>query len=234
MNVLIVDDEPLARMRLSRLLAHNKNIVIKGEAGNGNEALLLIKKYAPDLIFLDVDMPGLNGLQVANELNNLALPPAVVFITAHSEHALDALQLSAAGYLVKPVTEQSLVKVLDQVGRLNKAHVQKQHPTKISYQLGGTIKSVELDNVYYFNAQEKYTNMVFEGGEAFIEASLKQLESQYPAQLVRIHRNTLVNKSKLLSLNSHSTGVHNVELMGCKTHLTVSRRELKTVKKILN
>ena len=78
MNVLIVDDEPLARSRLIRLLAHDKSIVVQGEASNGNEALVLAKKQTPDLIFLDVDMPGMNGLQVANELNSLTLPPAIV------------------------------------------------------------------------------------------------------------------------------------------------------------
>ncbi|MEI8642580.1 LytTR family DNA-binding domain-containing protein [Pseudoalteromonas sp. Hal099] len=109
-------------------------------------------------------MPGINGLEVAQQLNTLSVPPAIVFVTAYPEHALDALQLSAAGYLVKPVTEQALNKVLAQVGRLNKAHMQKQQSTKISYQLGGTIKSIELDQVYYFNAQEKYTNMVFKEG----------------------------------------------------------------------
>ena len=116
MNVLIVDDEPLARTRLKRLLAVDKSIVIKAEAANGNEALELAKKYNPDLIFLDVDMPGMNGLEVAHKLNRMPLPPAIVFVTAHPEHALDALQLSAAGYLVKPITDQSLSKVLDQLG----------------------------------------------------------------------------------------------------------------------
>jgi len=234
MNVLIVDDEPLARARLKRLLAIDKSIVIKAEAANGNEALELAKKYNPDLIFLDVDMPGMNGLEVAHKLNRMPLPPAIVFVTAHPEHALDALQLSAAGYLVKPITDQSLSKVLDQLGRLNKAHVQKQQSAKISYQVAGVIKSVELDSIFYFNAQEKYTNMVFEGGEAFIEQSLKQLELLYPAQLLRIHRNTLVNKNKLLCLKTQNTGVHTIALVGCKEHLAVSRRELKSVKDILN
>ncbi|KTD98839.1 LytR/AlgR family response regulator transcription factor [Pseudoalteromonas sp. H71] len=233
MNVLIVDDEPLARMRLKRLLANENSITIKAEAANGNEALKLANKYNPDLIFLDVDMPGVNGLQVAYELNSLALPPAIVFITAHPEHALDALQLSAAGYLVKPVTEQSLAKVLEQLGRINKAHVQKQQSPKISYQIAGVTKSVALENIFYFNAQEKYTNMVFEGGEAFVEQSLKQLELLYPAQLLRIHRNTLVNKNKLLCLKTQRAGLHTIELAGCPEPLAVSRRELKAVKNIL-
>ena len=109
MNVLIVDDEPLARARLKRLLAENHtSIHVQGEASNGNDALTQMKKQQPDLVFLDIDMPGLNGIEVANQLNDLAVPPAIIFITAHPEHALDAMQLNAAGYLVKPISEKDI------------------------------------------------------------------------------------------------------------------------------
>jgi two-component system response regulator AlgR len=206
---------------------------VLGEACNGNEALLLAKKTHPDLVFLDVDMPGKNGLDVARELNELAIPPAIIFITAHPQHALDALQLSAAGYLVKPVSQQSLQKALNQLGRLNKVHMQKQQVTKLTYLLAGTLKSVDMESIYYFNAEEKYTKMVFKGGYAFIEQSLKQLEILYPACVLRIHRNTLVNKNKVVALHSQRNGGHAIELQDCEALLPVSRRELKTVKSIL-
>ncbi|WP_352297430.1 LytTR family DNA-binding domain-containing protein [Pseudoalteromonas sp. 20-MNA-CIBAN-0454] len=232
MNVVIVDDEPLARARLVRLLAA-QNIVVQNEASNGAEALALSKLNQPDLVFLDVDMPGINGLEVANELNKLAVPPAIVFITAHPEHALDALQLNAAGYLVKPVSAQSLQKVVEQLGRLNKVHIQKQQTAKIMYQLAGTLKSIEMECIYYFAAEEKYTKMVFKRGSALIEQSLKQLEMLYPTHVLRVHRNTLVNKNKVIALHSLSSGSHAIELQNCKELLVVSRRELKTVKSTL-
>lgn len=232
MNVLVVDDEPLARARLLRLLAEH-NIIVQGEARNGSEALSMVKKTPPDLVFLDVDMPGIDGLEVASELNKLAIPPAIIFITAHPEHALDALQLSAAGYLVKPISAQSLQTALEQVGRLNRAHLQKQQTTKVAYQLAGTIKSVALESIYYFNAEQKYTKMVFEGGEALIEHSLKQLEALYPTFVLRIHRNTLVNKHKVVALHTQSNGAHALELQHCAERLPVSRRELKAVKAVI-
>ena len=232
MNVIIVDDEPLARARLVRLLAA-QNIVVQNEASNGTEVLALSKVNQPDLVFLDVDMPGINGLEVASELNKLAVPPAIVFITAHPEHALDALQLNAAGYLVKPVSAQSLQKVVEQLGRLNKVHIQKQQTTKITYQLAGTLKSIEMECIYYFAAEEKYTKMVFKGGSALIEQSLKQLETLYPTHVLRVHRNTLVNKNKVVALHSLSSGSHAIELQNCQELLAVSRRELKTVKSSL-
>jgi two-component system, LytTR family, response regulator AlgR len=233
MNILVVDDEPLARARLLRLLAAN-NIAVQGEASNGSEALSMANSTPPDLVFLDVDMPGIDGLKVAGELNKLAVPPAIIFTTAHPEHALEALQLSVAGYLVKPITAQSLQKALAQVGRLNRAHLQKQQSTKVAYQLAGTLKSVAMESIYYFSAEEKYTKMVFKGGEALIEHSLKQLEALYPTWLLRIHRNTLVNRQQVVALHTQSHSRHVLELQHCEKRLIVSRRELKAVKALLS
>ncbi|WP_372759992.1 LytR/AlgR family response regulator transcription factor [Pseudoalteromonas sp.] len=232
MNILIVDDEPLARTRLRRLLIE-QNWPLHSEASNATEALALVNKSLPDLVFLDVDMPGISGLEVASELNKLPIAPAIIFVTAHPEHALEALQLNAAGYLVKPVSAANLQKVLAQIGRLNKVQLQKQQLTKISYQLAGTLKTIDLESVYYFSAEEKYTKMVFKGGTALIEQSLKQLEALYPTQLLRIHRNTLINKHQLVALHTQANGSHSVELMHCGEQLAVSRRELKTVKMAL-
>ena len=231
MNALIVDDEPLARARLKRLLSQSHtSIQVQGEAGNGNEALIKIKKLQPDLVFLDVDMPGLNGIEVANQLNSFAVPPAIIFITAHPEHALDALQLNAAGYLVKPISVKSLQHALQQLGRLNRVHLQQQQAEKVTYQLAGTIRSVEIESIFYFNAEEKYTKVVFDQGEALIEDSLKHLEMQYPHHLLRIHRHTLVNKNKIIALHTLQNHQHVIELDGCTALLAVSRRALKSVK----
>ena len=231
MNVLIVDDEPLARARLKRLLGQSHtSLHVQGEADNGNDALMKIEELQPDLVFLDVDMPGLNGIEVANQLNGLAVPPAIIFITAHPEHALDALQLNAAGYLVKPISVKSLQHALQQLGRLNRVHLQQQQTEKVTYQLAGTIRSVEIESIFYFNAEEKYTKVVFDQGEALIEDSLKHLEMQYPHHLLRIHRHTLVNKNKIIALHTLKNHQHVIELQGCSAFLAVSRRALKSVK----
>lgn len=232
MNVVIVDDEPLARSRLKRLLGDSFDIL--GEAANGVDALALIENVKPDLVFLDIDMPGISGLEIANELNELTLPPAIIFVTAHPEHALDAIDLSAAGYLVKPVSLSSLEKTLKKLGRLNKVHLHKQQSVTIPYQLAGSLRSVEMNDVFYFSAEEKYTKMVFANGEVFIEQSLKQLEQQYSEYVLRIHRNRLINKKKLVALHTHKSGHHLVELKGLdKQLLSVSRRSVKLVKCVL-
>lgn len=233
MKVLIVDDEPLARARLQRLLAHYPDYNHAAQASNGNEALQQVKLQAPDIVFLDVDMPAMSGLEVATQLNKLSVPPAIIFITAHPEHALEALQLSAAGYLVKPVTEQNLAKTIDQLGRLTRAHLQKQRPAAISYQLAGVTRSVALEDVCYIIAEEKYTRLVFTNGEALLDQSLKQLEQDYPTQLLRIHRKIVINLSRLIALKKAEDGSHVVLLEGCSCLLPVSRRAYKTVKEHL-
>ena len=230
MKVLIVDDEPLARARLQRLLAHYPEYQHTIQASNGNEALQQVKLQAPDIVFLDVDMPAMSGLEVATQLNKLPVPPAIVFVTAHPEHALDALQLSAAGYLVKPVTEQTLANTIEQLGRLTRAHVHKQRPATISYQLAGVSKSVALEKVCYLMAEDKYTRLIFTDGEALLEQSLKQLELQYPTELLRIHRKILINQSRLVALKKTADGSHVAELKDCTCLLPVSRRLYKQVK----
>lgn len=232
MKTLIVDDEPLARARISRLLSAHPEFSLVAQACDGEEALVQINKFNPDLVFLDVDMPGLTGLQVAEHINQLAVPPAIIFLTAHPEHALDALQLSAAGYLVKPVTEQSLSQALEQIGRLNRAHVQKQQGSYISYQLAGVNQRIALQEILFFTAEDKYTKLVHASGEALIEQSLKQLQQRYPTNLLRIHRHTLINTHQLQSLQ-YDEGQHFVKLRSYEAPLLVSRRALKQVKAAL-
>ena len=230
MKVLIVDDEPLARARLQRLLAHYPDYQHAAQASNGNEALQQMKLLGADIVFLDIDMPAMNGLEVATQLNKLPVPPAIVFVTAHPEHALDALQLSAAGYLVKPVTEQNLANTIEQLGRLTRAHVHKQRPAVISYQLAGVTKCVALDDVCYVMAEDKYTRLISTNAEAILDQSLKQLEQQYPTELLRIHRKILINQSRLVALKKAVDGSHVVELKDCACLLPVSRRLYKQIK----
>lgn len=234
MKALIVDDEPLARARIQRLLANISQYTYIEQASNGQEALVQLNKQSPDIVFLDVDMPQMTGLQIAEVINRLPVPPAIIFVTAHPEHALDALQLSAAGYLVKPVTESDLVKVTEQLGRLTRAHIQKHKPQTISYQIGGELKTVELDSVMYVSAEDKYSRVVFDGGNALIEQSLKQLENMYPSYFLRIHRKTLINKSRIASLKKYPDNSHKVILTCCDDELEISRREYKTVKNELS
>ncbi|MCC5826463.1 LytTR family DNA-binding domain-containing protein [Alkalimonas sp.] len=231
MKFLLVDDEPLARARLKRLMLAHNDFVLVGEAEDGEQALQLSAQHQPDLVLLDIEMPNLTGLEVAKALSQQPIPPALVFVTAHPQHALDALQVAAAGYLVKPVEADALAEVLQRIGKLTRAQLETQKESVISYQLAGCLRQVPLSAVLYLVAEDKYVRLVSEQGEALLEQSLRQLEQRYP-QLLRIHRKVLINRQHFVALHQNTQG-YQVELAGCAQRLDVSRREATRLKQLL-
>tara|TARA_R110002126_G_scaffold16527_27_gene66093 strand:+ start:21174 stop:21896 length:723 start_codon:yes stop_codon:yes gene_type:complete len=236
MKVLIVDDEPLARTRLQRLLSAIPGFSCIGEAQNSEQALSLCQKLQPDVLLLDIAMPGNDGLQLAAQLASQPLPPAIIFVTAHPQHALDAYQVCPADYILKPVSIERLSAALSRLGNRTRAHLERQPEADelISYQLGSATRQVGLSKVFYFSADSKYVRMVFSGGEALLEQTLNQLQQKYPQQLVRIHRSTLINKQHFSTLRAAADGKHYIELAGIDGRLEVSRRALSQVKQALN
>lgn len=233
MRVLIVDDEPLARSRLKRLLAQHANFSCVGEAASAQEAVVQSFALLPDLVFLDIEMPDGDGLTVAAQLLALSPPPAVVFVTAHPQHALAAYQVAPADYLLKPVSAERLALTLSRLGAKTRAHLEKQATQWLSYRTGLVTSRVELSAVFYLQAGDKYVRMVFAGGEALLEQSLKQLEEQYPTQLLRIHRNTLVLASRIKAIHQTPDGKHLLELTQHHELLEISRRELAKLRQLL-
>src|SRR5215469_14887678 len=125
LKVLVVDDEPPARERLKSLLAEIADVQVVGEAVSGAEALSSTHDLAPDIVLLDVRMPGMDGLEAARHLNMLEQPPAVIFTTAYDEYAMEAFDAHAMGYLLKPVRKEQLAASLARAGRLTRAQLQK-------------------------------------------------------------------------------------------------------------
>lgn len=123
MRVMIVDDEPLARDRLRRMLSAIDNCTVVGDAGDGEQALVLAKEVVPDLVFMDVRMPGMDGLIAAQHLAKIEPPPAVIFCTAYDDYAVEAFSSQAIGYLLKPVKQADLENVLSRTRRVNKAQL---------------------------------------------------------------------------------------------------------------
>ncbi len=234
MRILIVDDEPLARARLKRLLAQLPEHQCVAEAENAALALHYIEQLQPDLVLLDIAMPGQNGIELGCLIRQLAVPPAVIFVTAHPQHALDAYQASPVDYLLKPVDVAQLSVALEKAGKPTRAHVgQKSNDQTISFLQHGVKRQIALTDVYYVVADEKYTRMVFAGGEALLDHSLAYLEQKYSAQLLRIHRATLVNLARIEKLYTAKNAKHFINLRGKDITLEVSRRSLAKVKKAL-
>jgi two-component system, LytTR family, response regulator AlgR len=232
LRVLIVDDEPPARERLRSMLEEFGDFEVAGDAGNGEQALTQVDKLAPDIVLLDVRMPGIDGLEVARQLAAMTEPPAVIFTTAFDEYALQAFDSQAIAYLLKPIRAEKLKIALTKAGRLTRPQLQQfataaREPAQRSH-VGvrgrDGLKLIPVEDILCFHADQKYTTVKHLKGEDLIEDSLKTLEDEFSAHFVRIHRNALVNTKYLERIARDATGQHFVHLRGLTEPLEVSRR----------
>jgi two-component system response regulator AlgR len=232
LRVLIVDDEPPARERLRSMLAETGEFEVAGEAGHGEQAIDLVDKLTPDIVLLDVRMPGIDGLEVARHLAGLPEPPAVIFTTAFDEYALQAFDSEAVAYLLKPIRAEKLRAALAKAARLTRPQLQQvaaaarepTHRLHIGVRGRDGLKLIPIEEVFYFHADQKYTTVKHLKGEDLIEDSLKTLEEEFSASFVRIHRNAVVNTRYLERIARDASGQHFVHLRGLPDALEVSRR----------
>jgi len=229
LTALIVDDEPLARERLVRLLSEPYPQMLFLQAGNGVEAIELIDN-TPDIVFLDVEMPGLNGLECAKQINQSHPHLPIVFITAYDHYALDAFNVFAAGFLVKPVSRQKLATLLDKLLPTIATNTLEQ--SHLVSKVGNTIEKVAIADVQYIIAENKYTHAFSQDKSYILDVSLKQLEHDYPQKFVRIHRHTLVDKHLIKKISKHDNQAM-LHLRGVPETFEISRRHLKEVKQLL-
>ncbi len=241
MKVLIVDDEPLARTRMNRLLEGMDDIEIVGEAKNGKEALLRSSVLHPDIVLLDIRMPGMGGLETASHLANLKHPPAVIFTTAFSEHALAAFDANAVDYLLKPIRKERLEEALSKARKINRAQLIEigkqdqvsQTRTHISAYIGGNLQLVPSEQVFYFQAEQKYVVVRHPEGQMLIDDSLKSLEEEFNERFLRIHRNSLVSIPHIEGLERDTSGKYQIYFRNIDDKLEVSRRTVASVRKRL-
>lgn len=236
MKILIVDDEPLARARLRRLLERLRPRAQLLEAGDGAAALALVEAQEPELLLLDVRMPGEDGLALAARLARVEAPPAVVFCTAYDEYALQALDHRAIAYLLKPVREGELERALLSAVRLNRAQLaalQGEGGRRDIVSAGHRgLETLPAAEVRCFVAEDKYVRAVAPQGEILISDTLKELETEFGARLLRVHRNALVARAHLCALRREGQGWV-AELAGVALRPQVSRRHLAGIKAAL-
>ena len=211
LRVLTVDDEELARLRL-RGLVHDSvepKASVVGEAANAAQALAWLAANRCDLILLDVQMPGRDGLQLAAELKHLAEPPAVVFVTAHAQHALHAFDLDAIDYLTKPVRRERLHAALQRVAQrlsLQRGVVatapaaEAQDAAAIVVTDRGRVLRVPLAEVLYFKAELKYVTLRTAEHTYVLDEALSDLEQRLGERFLRVHRNALVARGAVRAL----------------------------------
>lgn len=240
MSIVVCDDEPLARERLIRMVKAAGHEVV-GEAANGVEALDQVRLHRPDVVLLDIRMPEMNGIECAQALQQLELAPAVIFVTAFDQHAIDAFNTQAIGYLLKPISQKQLETALNSASKLNSAQLkslQAQADTdnnsgqarparhNIAARTHRGVELIPIEQVYYFLADQKYVTVRHSGGQVLIDETLKDLETEFGDLFIRIHRNALMAVSHLDGIEFIGTGQYQVRCRGIDERLAVSRRHL--------
>ncbi len=240
MNVLIVDDEQLARQRLRKMLSVNSGYQIIGEAETGEDALRKTQASRPDVVLMDIRMPGMDGIEAASYINRMDKPPAIIFTTAFSDHALNAFETHAIDYLLKPIKQSRLEAALEAAKRMNKAQLSQLREqetivvrSKICIKNRGSLELIPIEEIIYFKADQKYVTLRTADQEYLIEESLKALEDEFFNQFIRIHRNALVAQHMLHGLTKNRNNQPCITFSEIDDLLEVSRRHLPFIRKKL-
>ena len=245
MRVLIADDERLARERLARLLADVTGVELVGAVADGAALRAVLEASGAEVVLLDVDMPGRtpgeDGVGLGAWLASLAQPPAVIYVTAHPEHALRAFATHAVDYVLKPVSLERLRAALEAAGRVNRVQAaqvdgaarQALSVRQLTVKQGRSVRMVDVADVLCFEAGDGYvTACLADGGEVVLDESLTALETRF-VDFVRVHRGMLVARGRIERLELGADGVHRLFLYGRAQAVEVSRRQLKVVREVL-
>ncbi|MBX2858108.1 MAG: LytTR family DNA-binding domain-containing protein [Cellvibrionaceae bacterium] len=242
MHLLIVDDEPLARQRLLRMVEQLDGCEVVGEAGNGEEAIRRIEEVDPDIVLMDVRMPGTDGLSAAHNISQMEAPPALIFCTAYDEYALEAFETLAVGYLLKPVAADTLAAVIDKAKKTtklqNKSLATPPQPQDVRKNIVSKTRQgmelISIESIYCFLADQKYVTVVHSDGETLIDDTLKELEQEFSTRFIRVHRNALVAVNKIEGMKRVGNSQFEIQLKGTEFRPSVSRRHIAGVRELLS
>jgi two-component system response regulator AlgR len=239
MDIVIVDDEPLARKRLCSMVTQCGYVVV-AEAANGIEAIDAISAHDPEIVLLDIEMPGETGLEVAKKIAQLEAPPAIIFTTAYDQYALEAFDTAASSYLLKPVQQAQLEAALNKAKNITKLQLeflkteqtssQRQHITSKGHR---GIELIGLEDIRYFMADQKYVMVISVNGKVLIDETLKELEEEFSRQFIRAHRNSLVSIKHILGLDRDRQGHYSLRIADINEKPIVSRRYASKIKSLL-
>ena len=247
LRVVIVDDEEPARNRLRELLEDCRADLpheLVGEARNGVEGLEVVTASGVDVVLADIHMPEMGGIEFARHLQVLERPPAVIFVTAHDQHAIEAFEVNALDYLTKPVRAARLLTALGKAAnavRLARGVLERIDPAPrryLSVVERGRVTLVPVSEIIYLRAELKYVTVRIADREHLVEESLTQLEQEFGETFVRIHRNCLVSKRAIVGfergIETEGEAGWSVVLEGCPEKLAVSRRQWTQVKSLVS
>jgi DNA-binding LytR/AlgR family response regulator len=231
-RALLVDDEAPARSELRYLLGKHPDVNVVGEAASAAEALALAKAVHYDVVFLDVQMPGLTGLEAAPLVREQPRPPAVVFVTAHPEYAVDAFAVEAFDYLLKPVDPERLARVVE---RLLERPAEGEPVHKVPVVAGGRTELIDYEAIHYVQADGDYSRVHTYDRSYLCTTSLGELEETLPGnRFARIHRSYLVNLAKVAAVKRAGSDRIRLALDDAeRTELDVARRQSRQLRERL-
>lgn len=233
-RVLIVDDEPLAVDRLRHLCAALPDVVVAGEAGDGDTALRMLADTAPDMLLLDIAMPGLSGLEVAQALEAVARPPAVVFCTAFDQHALAAFEVSAVDYLLKPVSAERLQRAVDRVRLRPPVAEAVTWLEELWVPHRSEMIRLAIEDVSLIEAERDYVRLHVPGGSFLLHHTMTALEQRLdPERFLRLHRSAIVRADAVIRLRRDEVGTWFAVLID-GTEQRVSRSGLGAARRLLD
>ena len=234
LNAIIVDDEAPARSELRFLLGEIGGVEVVAEAASVREAIEKMQVNPVDVLFLDVSMPEITGIQFADALQRLKNPPAVVFVTAYSEHALDGFKVHAVDYLVKPVETDRLRQAVSRASEHVLLHAKAAHAERISVEKNGKKILIPIDSIRYVMARDDYAYLQTDNDRYFSTASLSKLEKSLAGHgFFRVHRGYLVNLAMVDEVAPQAGGTLMLTLNQCDEEIPVSRRRVSALKKAL-
>lgn len=241
-KVILIDDEPLARQLVRSYLQPHTNMTIVAECGDGFEGFKAIQEHQPDLIFLDIQMPRLNGFEMLELLDE---PPAVIFTTAFDEYALKAFETHAIDYLLKPVVRERLEKAVEKwlltaaaknsntVAPLLENNVYEGYQHRVVVKDNGLIRIIPAADIHYIEADDDYVRIVTKAGSYLKKSTLAHIEQTLdPQQFVRVHRSYLVPVNQLLRIEPYEKESH-IALLQCGAKVTVSKTGMAKLKTLL-
>ena len=240
-RILIADDESHARSRLRRMVGDIVDTEIVGEAENGREVLSLCADLSPDIVLLDIRMPDMDGIEAARHLDLLENSPAVVFTTAFDHYAIDAFDAHAIAYLLKPVRLERLERAILHARKFSSSELdtltndpeRRAKRSNICVRKASGLQLIPLDEIIYFQADQKYVTVRHLHGEDLLDEPLKNLAEEFVEEFIRIHRNALIALAYLDSMEKNADGQYEIRLKHCENPLVVSRRHVTTVKDCL-
>lgn len=249
-RAIVVDDESPAREELIYMLEKQSGVKVIAQSSHGIEAIKLNNKLKPDLIFLDIKMPGLNGIEVAKELLGEAHVPYIVFVTAYDDYALEAFEVNAMDYILKPVSEKRLEKTLDKIlermrnenlgyyMRLNKLIKDLNSAESIniiSVYHNGKLIPLEHKDIIYATVEDKNTVIISTKGKFILNCTLSELSRKLNSlHFFRSHRSYLINLDMIESIEPWFNSTFNVKLKNVNKKIPVSRSQSKEFKDIMN